>query len=113
MLKLSDLIGDYEDTDIITGDTRDLPVRPKSLDGWKLLENPRRYTRLIKIVDETKFNAFVIDILELQSETGHHGRLTLQFPQIKIEVWTHTLKDITEVDKEWCESVNDILGGYQ
>ena len=76
-------------------------------------EDPRRYTRMIKFGDETKFNAFIMDILELQSETGHHARMTAQYPKIKLEVWTHTLEDITEVDREWCEKANDILGDYQ
>ena len=113
MWRLSDLIGDYAEGDILSGDTKDLPIRPKSLEGWTLRENPRRYTRLIKLVDETKFNSFIVDVLELQSETGHHARMTIQHPQIKLEVWTHTLNDVTEVDEEWCEKVNDILGDYQ
>ena len=111
---IRDLLGDaYEESDILTGDTRELPIRPKQLEGWKLLENPKRYVRMINIVDETKFNSFIIDVLEHQSETGHHARMTLQFPQVKLEVWTHTLNDVTEVDQEWCQSVNDILGDYQ
>lgn len=113
---IRDLLGDeYEESEILTGDTRDLPITDvrSKVDGWKLLENPNRYTRLIKIGDETKFNSFVMDILELQSETGHHARMTIQFPQIKLEVWTHTLSDVTEVDQEWCQSANDILGSYQ
>ena len=113
MWKLSDFIGDFEDPDILTGDTRELPIRPKELVGWKFLENPRRYSRLIKMPDETKFNSFVLDLLELQSETGHHARMTMQFPKIKLEVWTHTLSDVTEVDQEWCQKANDILGDYQ
>ena len=111
---IRDLLGDaYEESDVITGDTRELPITPDKLEGWKLLEKPIRYTRLIKLPDETKFNSFIMDILELQSETGHHARMTAQFPQIKLEVWTHTLNDVTEVDQEWCQSVNDILGDYQ
>lgn len=111
---IRDLLGDeYEESEIITGDTRDLPIRPDELEGWKFREKPNRYTRLIKLPDETKFNSFIMDILELQSETGHHARMTIQFPQIKLEVWTHTLNDVTEVDQEWCQSANDILGDYQ
>ena len=107
------LIGDYEESDLLSGQTNELPIRPKALDGWKTQENPIRYTRVINFSDETKFNSFIMDILELQSETQHHARLTIQYPQIKIDVWTHTLGDITEVDKEWCEKANDILGDYQ
>lgn len=110
---LRHLIGDYEEGDLISGDTSNLPISVKRLEGWKILENPKRYSRVLKFGDETKFNAFVMDILELQTETGHHGRITIQYPQVKIDVWTHSLMDITEVDTEWCEKVNDIFGDYQ
>jgi len=113
MWKLSDLIGDYEESTILTGDTRELPVQKKELKGWTFREKPNRYTRVVKIVDETPFNSFIMDVLELQSETQHHARMTIQFPNIKLEVWTHTLKDVTEVDEEWCQKANDILGDYQ
>ena len=111
--KLIDFIGDYEEPETIVGDYGDLPIAPRKLEGWTVREDPRRYTRMIKFGDETKFNAFIMDILELQSETGHHARMTVQYPKIKLEVWTHTLEDITEVDREWCEKANDILGDYQ
>ena len=68
---------------------------------------------MFKFGDETKFNSFIMDILELQSETQHHARLTIQYPQIKIDVWTHDLNTITEIDKEWCEKANDIFGDYE
>ena len=111
---IQDLLGDvYEESDLLSGDTRDLPIKPKELEGWSFREKPNRYTRLIKLNDETKFNLFIMDLLELQSETGHHARMTIQFPQVKIEVWTHTLNDVTEIDEEWCQSANDILGDYQ
>lgn len=112
--KLIDLIGDYEEApETIVGDYGDLPISPRKLEGWSVYEDPKRYTRMIKFSDETKFNAFIMDVLELQSETGHHARMTAQYPKIKLEVWTHTLEDITEVDREWCEKANDILGDYQ
>lgn len=113
MWKLSDLIGDYEEGNLMSGDTKNLPIKPKSLQGWTLRSDPIRYTRMIKFSDQTKFNSFMMDILELQSETQHHARVTLQYPTIKLEVWTHTLGEVTEVDKEWCEKANDILGDYQ
>ena len=109
---LKHLIGDYEEGNLMSGDTSNLPILPKGLDGWSIQEKPKRYTRVFKFSDETKFNSFIMDILELQSETQHHARITLQFPQVKIDVWTHALQDITEVDTEWCEKANDIFGDY-
>ena len=79
--KLIDLIGDYEEApETIVGDYGDLPISPRKLEGWTVYEDPKRYTRMIKFSDETKFNAFIMDILELQSETGHHARMTAQYP---------------------------------
>ena len=110
--RLSDLIGDYEEGTLMSGDTRDLPIRPKALQGWTFREGPNRYTRLFKFSDQTKFNSFIMDILELQAETQHHARMTVQYPQVKIEVWTHTLNDVTEVDFDWCVKANNIWGDY-
>ena len=67
---------------------------------------------MFKFSVESRFNEFVMELLELQAETGHHGRITLQYPKVKIEVWTHTLNDITEIDMEWALSVNEIFEGY-
>ena len=109
---LKHLIGDYEEGNLMSGDTSHLPIHPKKLEGWTVQENPKRYSRVFKLSDQTKFNTFILDLLELQAETQHHARMTLQYPQIKVDVWTHTLNDITEVDTEWCEKANDIWGGY-
>lgn len=115
MWKLSDLIGDYEEPSTIKldGIRGEVPIKsPKSL-GWKHLENPIRLSRVFKFSVEEKFNAFLLDVLEHQAETSHHGRLTVQFPQVKIDVWTHTLNDVTEIDFEWAKTVNEIYEGYE
>ena len=113
MWKLSDLIGDYEEPEsIIVKGIKEVPIKaPTSLD-WKQLENPNRLSRMFHFGTEENMNAFVMDVLEHQSESGHHGRITIQHPQVKIEVWTHTLNDITEVDLEWAKTVNEIYEGY-
>ena len=114
MIKLSDLIGNYEEAEIITvpGIGKEFPIeKPQSL-GWKHLESPNRLSRMFRFSVEEKCNAFIVDVLEHQAETGHHGRITIQFPQVKIDVWTHELNDITEVDLEWAKSVNESFEGY-
>ena len=114
MIKLSDLIGDQEEPEEIGGfiNTADVPITsPERLD-WTYRKDPRRLTKMFKFSSETKFNEFLIDVLEHQAETQHHARITIQYPQIKIEVWTHSLNDITDVDVEWALTVNEIYEGY-
>ena len=114
MLKLSDLIGDYEEAAVITHPAlrKELPIESPQDNGWTLRADPTRLTRLFKFSNEQDFNAFIMDILEHQAETNHHGRITLQWPKVKTEVWTHHLNDVTDVDMEWAESINQIYGGY-
>jgi len=114
MLKISDLIGDQLEPEEFEGiiNTDGVPIStPDSLD-WSYRKDPRRLTKMFKFSAESTFNSFMMDVLEHQAETQHHGRITLQYPQIKIEVWTHSLNDVTEIDVEWAVSINDIYEGY-
>ena len=111
---LADLLGiTGEHSAMPEQNTGGLPIAmPQGFD-WEKRKDPTRFTKMFKFTEESKFNAFVMDLLELQSETGHHGRVTLQYPQVKIEVWTHSLNDVTEIDVEWGMKVDDIYGDHQ
>ena len=114
MYRLKDIISDTEEPDILGNDidVSKTPItKPSSLD-WKVNDKPNRLTKIFKFSNETNFNEFVIDLLELQSETQHHARITLQYPQVKVDIWTHSLNEITEVDIEWAQSANEIEEGY-
>lgn len=114
MWKLSDLIGDQPEPEDIPGyiNTKDMPIKSPEKMDWNYRKDPRRLSKMFKFSDESKFNAFMMDLLEHQAESGHHGRITIQYPQVKIEVWTHSLDDVTDVDIEWAMAVNDIYEGY-
>ena len=115
-MKLSDLLGDvFEEPSTIKIPTfpQSGPVNVDRNGNWKVLESPNRLSKMFKFEEESKFNAFIIDLLELQSTSAHHGRITVQYPKIKVEVWTHTLMDITEIDIEWSRKVDAIYGDHK
>ncbi|OUU74883.1 MAG: hypothetical protein CBC29_07085 [Methylococcaceae bacterium TMED69] len=91
----------------------ELPIKAKQKEEWKNVKNPSRMVRIFKIEDEDRFNNFIIDVLEMQSEMAHHGRISIQYPKVKMEIWTHTLMEVTELDKEWCKKVDNIHEGYK
>lgn len=114
MFRLKDILANAEEPQDFGADITitDLPIpTPEGFD-WTERQNPKRLTKIFKFSSEGSFNSFVMDVLEHQSETGHHGRITIQYPQVKIEVWTHTLNDITDVDFEWAQAINEIGEGY-
>ena len=114
MLKLSQLIGDYEEPSSITIPNlhKELPISSPKQSKWALHNDPNRLVRMFKFKSDSKLNEFVVDVLEHQAETQHHGRITIQSPKVKIEIWTHTLNDVTDIDFEWCKAVDDIFEGY-
>ncbi len=89
-----------------------LPIKAKKKSSWDTLENPTRYRREFVIKNPETYSNFVTDILELQDETQHHGKILLIFPKVVIEVYTHMLNDVTEIDRKWCSEVNEIFAGY-
>jgi pterin-4a-carbinolamine dehydratase len=92
---------------------RELPIKVRDRSNWERKENPERLLAIFTIKSRNKFNNFIMDVLEYQTETGHDGRISIQYPKVKIEIWTHTLKQITNVDIEWTKKVTQIFEGYK
>jgi len=90
---------------------RELPIKPEKKSEWYKKENPNRLCREYKLKDDS-YNNFVSDLLDLQTDLQHHARITLDYPLIKIELWTHDLMDITEIDKDWAKKAEQIFRGY-
>ena len=57
-----------------------------------------------------KFNSGVKyeELMNLEEQSGHHAKITIEGTQVTVEVWTHDLKDITGMDKEYARTVNEI-----
>ena len=111
--KISDFIGDYEEPKVMSSDIPEVPISSPAPSQWKMQEKPERLSRMYKFSDETKFNAFILELLELQAQTQHHARITIQYPKVKVEIWTHSLEEVTDIDREWAEKAEHIYGDFQ
>jgi len=107
MWTLQDLLGDYQEPEVIKKlSSSELGIVPKKDPEWKRLENPGRLTRIFKIENEEKFNGFILECLRLQFDLNHYGRMTIQYPEIKFDIWTKGLNDVTELDLEVCQEID-------
>ena len=79
---------------------RELPVSP-STSGWKVADRPRRLTRAFEFSDTRRMSDFLGELLAHESETGHHARITCEFPLVTVEVRTHDVDDVTELDRAY------------
>tara|TARA_B100000212_G_scaffold317137_1_gene272529 strand:- start:6 stop:347 length:342 start_codon:yes stop_codon:yes gene_type:complete len=89
--------------------TANLPVQTKKANDWKTLSNPQRFVKKFKFNNHDKFLNFVIAVLQYENETKHNAKITIGYPQVIIEVWTHKLERITDMDKEYCKEVDNII----
>ena len=91
----------------------ELPINVKKEKSWRILDSPNRFIRTWKVDNFEVYSAIVLDILEYQNSVQHHAKITLKYPTITCEIYTHGLEDITEMDIEWTEEVDQIIKGYK
>jgi len=94
--------------------TRALPIKPKT-STWELLRDPRRLSKTYEFKSFQKYNSFIREILDHESESGHNGKITCEYPTVNVEVTTHRLNDVTELDKKYakvCDQAYDDVMSY-
>ena len=116
---LTEMMADYfDDHETIRSDrhgllgtaqtvAKHLPIRPKT-STWQVGRNPRCLLKRYEFTGHDAYSAFLREVLEHESETGHVGKLLCEYPSITVSVSTHDLDDITELDKEYAQSCDRI-----
>ena len=83
------------------------PITPKSF-SWEKVSDPNRLMKTYEFVSHHEMHTFVHEILTFQQEFGHHAKLTVNYPEVIIEVYTHDVNDITELDTEYARAADEI-----
>ena len=78
----------------------DLPIAPSSTD-WSLQYDPERLHRVYNFDNTAQRALFVEELMSLEESNGHHAKITIEGPQVTVEVWTHDLDRVTELDQEY------------
>tara|TARA_Y100000310_G_scaffold338345_1_gene427727 strand:- start:2377 stop:2793 length:417 start_codon:yes stop_codon:yes gene_type:complete len=70
--------------------------------SWSVVESPNRLMKTFGFGAHAGFRAFLDELLVYQEEVGHHAKITLQDGnEIIVEVYTHGVDDVTEIDREY------------
>lgn len=88
--------------------TSTTPVRPIAKSEWETGRAPRCLKKTFKFSDSHTMAAFVHELLAHETETDHHGKLICEFPYVSVEVRTHDLDDVTELDQEYAHTCDQI-----
>ena len=87
----------------------DVPLEPETSE-WIVHEQPERLVRQYSFEDVKIRNWFLREVLEEENNSGHFGKITIDGLSILMEVWTHDVDAVTELDVEYAHRCDDIFG---
>jgi len=76
---------------------------------WVVLKDPERMHRIYGFKgrpDSLRF--FVEELLDYQERLGHHSEITITVNEVRVEVYTHGVQRITNLDKELAREADSI-----
>lgn len=88
--------------------TSTLPVKTTKKVDWKVKDDPPRYVKKFKFKSHENFLNFMIAVFQYENNVKHNAKITVGYPEVVFEVWTHKLDEITDMDREYCREVDHI-----
>ncbi|MBN86815.1 MAG: hypothetical protein CL885_04760 [Dehalococcoidia bacterium] len=92
--------------------TLDVPIVPFQ-ETWEVEEDPQRLLKDFKFESFFHLKNFLNEVLEYQEEISHHATLTVNHLSVRIEVFTHQVEEVTEIDLEYAKAVDLIYEDVQ
>ena len=83
----------------------EFPVEIESKPKWETLENPPRLIRKFKLENPKQVIQFLFEIINYEIGVDHNGSILIEGQDVTVEVYTHTVDDITELDVEYAEEL--------
>lgn len=75
--------------------------------AWKLdLKNPNKISREYKFSNFAEALGFVNKVGEIADRINHHPDIILQWGFVRVELWTHKAKGLTNIDFETARQID-------
>ncbi len=87
---------------------KEFPVQVKKNPDWKKVENPERLERVFSFDNENQVIQFLFEVIKYEKQSNHNGKLITQGKSVTVEVYTHTVESITELDIEYAKELSGI-----
>ena len=88
--------------------SNDCPITP-SVGTWETVSDPTRYKKKFEFSDQQSLVMFVNEIFAYQAQVQHQGKITIDADDVMIEVYTHDVNTVTEIDQEYTHEVDNIF----
>lgn len=93
----------------LLNENHDLPVVAAQQE-WEVADGPERLRRKFSFKSLQQRALFVEYLMEVEEKSGHFAKITIEGRDVTVEVWTHEINSVTELDKEYasdCDSIYD------
>jgi pterin-4a-carbinolamine dehydratase len=87
---------------------RDVPVVPKKATRWQKILSPNRLHATYAFSSKKEYYLFLVAAFSHERQVNHHAKIICDYPEITIEVYTHDVNDITELDLEYAREIEEI-----
>ena len=75
---------------------------------WQKVDSPERLVKDFVFDSRAALLQFVTETLAFEDKAGHHGKITIESTTVRIEIYTHDIDEVTELDYEYAKYVDDI-----
>lgn len=86
---------------------QDLPVEVKPCE-WEIKKGPERFSKTYIFDDRSRLKDFIVDLLQVEDQIGHHASHSIDHDRIRVEVNTKDIDRITNRDKEYCKIADKV-----
>ena len=71
-------------------------------------ESPERLSKTFEFDSRNRLTDFLADLLTYEDSVHHHSSIKIDYLKVQVEVYTHDLNRITEIDREFAFAVDSI-----
>lgn len=116
MLTVSELLSNYfvdevkepsRQPGLLSENLRPLPVAPSNCE-WEVHDSPERFSKTFNFSSKKSVASFIQEILSYEAFVGHDGSHKIDGFDVTVEVYTHDINRITEIDQEYVKQIDDI-----
>ena len=75
---------------------------------WEVFQSPERLSRVYVLDSKSRLADFISEVLSFEARINHSGTIKISGNEVTIEVYTHDINRITNLDREYAESVDAI-----
>lgn len=116
MIKIQEILEDYLSSDemkeglpfLNEAICLEVPIKPERKNEWEIVTDPKRLMRTYEFENSSTLHNFINEVFQYQESVSHHGKFTIDYRKVIVEVYTHDIDDVTELDLEWAKMADQI-----